>query len=199
MISGLISRGLARRSRKPLNIRPWRRVELGALSRIYNQNLVGAVGSFQRTEAYWKWLIQRSGYDQICIALDGPDLLELEEVHAPIVGYAVTRGERIVELLTAPGYPMAASQLLVRACRDAIERSPASQRKRGNRAAGRQIRCGLVLFPIWPHSGSGTSPSGASAITTWPPPRVIARAGDRVAQEGIEGRETLPAPIGSTL
>ncbi|MFH1268463.1 MAG: GNAT family N-acetyltransferase [Planctomycetota bacterium] len=122
VIAGLMARGLLRRSRRRLNIRPWRRVELGALTRIYNQNLDGAIGPFQRREAYWKWLIQRHGYDQICVALDGPDLLELEEVHAPIVGYLVTRGERIVELFTAPGHPMVASQLLARACRDAIER-----------------------------------------------------------------------------
>jgi len=122
VISGLMARGLLRRGRKRLNIRPWRRLELGALMRIYNQNLDEAFGPFQRTEGYWKWLIQRSAYDQICVALDGPDLLELEEIHAPIVGYVVTRGERIVELLTAPGHPLAAAQLLARACRDAIER-----------------------------------------------------------------------------
>ncbi|OHB80666.1 MAG: hypothetical protein A2V98_00110 [Planctomycetes bacterium RBG_16_64_12] len=122
VISGLIARGLLRRSHRRLNIRPWRRLELGALVRIYKQNLDAAFGPFQRTEAYWKWLIHRGGYDQICVALDGPDLLELEEVHAPIVGYSVTRGERIVELLSAPGCPTAAAQLMARACRDAIER-----------------------------------------------------------------------------
>ncbi|NQT14269.1 MAG: GNAT family N-acetyltransferase [Planctomycetes bacterium] len=120
-ISGLMAQGLLRRGRKHLNIRPWRRVELGALVRIYNQSLDGKFGAFERTEAYWKWLISRHGYDQIFVALDGPDLLELEETLAPIVGYAVTCGERIVELLTAPGHRTAAAQLLARACRDAIE------------------------------------------------------------------------------
>ena len=122
VLSGLMARGLLRRGRKRLNIRPWRRMELGALLRIYNQSLGGTFGPFERTEAYWKWLVNRNAYDQICVALDGPDLLELEEIRAPIVGYAVTRGERIVELLTAPGHRMAAAQLLARACRDAIER-----------------------------------------------------------------------------
>ncbi len=121
VLSGLMARGLLRRRHGRLNIRPWRRLELPALMRIYHQNLDGTFGPLQRTEAYWKWLIQRRAYDQICVALDGPDLLELEEIHAPIVGYVVTRGERIVELRTAPGYPTAAAQLLARACRDAIE------------------------------------------------------------------------------
>jgi len=96
-------------------------VELGALVRIYNQSLTGKFGPFERTEAYWKWLVNRHGYDQIFVALDGPDLLELEETRAPIVGYAATCGERIVELLTAPGHRTAAAQLLARACRDTIE------------------------------------------------------------------------------
>jgi len=122
VLSGLMARGLLRRGCKRLNIRPWRRMELGALVRIYNQNLGGTFGPFERTEAYWKWLVNRNAYDQICVALDGPDLLELEEIRAPIVGYAVTRGERVVELFTAPGHRMAAAQLLARACRDAIER-----------------------------------------------------------------------------
>jgi len=121
LISGLMTRGLLRRGRKRLNLRPCRRMELGALVRIYNQNLAGTFGPFERTEAYWKWLLQRRGYDQICVALDGPDLLELEENLAPIVGYSVVRGPRIVELLTAPGYPIVAAHLLARACRDAME------------------------------------------------------------------------------
>ena len=122
VISGLMDRGLLRRGRSRLNIRPWRRVEQCALVRIYRQNLGIAYGPFERTEAYWKWLVHRQGYDQIYVALDGPDLLELEETHAPIVGYMVTRGERIAELLIAPGHRTAAAQLLARACRDAIER-----------------------------------------------------------------------------
>jgi hypothetical protein len=94
---------------------------MGALVRIYNENLRGAYGPVERSEAYWKWLVHRHAFDQICVALDGPDLLELEEIHAPIVGYMVTRGERIVEMFTALGHPKVAAQLLARACQDAME------------------------------------------------------------------------------
>jgi hypothetical protein len=55
------------------------------------------------------------------VALDGPDKLELEESIAPIVGYAVLRQGRIVELMTAPGHPTANHQLLARAAREVIE------------------------------------------------------------------------------
>lgn len=122
LLSELMARRLLRRRRTRLNIRPWRRMELGALMRIYKEGFSGMFGPLLRTEAYWKWLIQRHGYDQICVALDGPDLLELEETHAPIVGYAVLRGERIVELLAAPSHPVVPAELLARACRDGIER-----------------------------------------------------------------------------
>ena len=113
---------LHRRSRRQqLPIRCWRRMELPALMRLYNENLSGAYGPFQRTEAYWQWLIRRRSYDQLYVILDGPDLLELEENRTPIVGYAATRGERILELLTAPTHRAVAVRLLARACHDVIE------------------------------------------------------------------------------
>jgi GNAT superfamily N-acetyltransferase len=108
--------------RHRLNIRPWRRMELRSLVRIYDQNLPGTFGPLERTEAYWKWLIDRRAYDQFYVALDGPDLLEIEERNSPIIGYALIRAERIVELAHVPGHPTAAGQLLARACGDAIER-----------------------------------------------------------------------------
>jgi hypothetical protein len=41
---------------------------------------------------------------------------------APIVGYVVTKEDRILELMADPAHPTAAEQLLARACGDAIER-----------------------------------------------------------------------------
>jgi predicted acetyltransferase len=109
------------RQAKPLNIRLWRHVEMPALMRIYRQNAVNSYGPLERTEAYWRWLIGRKAYGSLLVALDGPDKLELEESIAPIVGYAVLRQERVLELLSAPHHPSANQQLLARACSDAIE------------------------------------------------------------------------------
>lgn len=114
-------RSLGKRRRRRLQIRPWRRWEQAALLRIYNQNLENAYGPIQRTEAYWQWLVRRQAYDQIYVALDGPDLLELEEINTRIVGYAVTKADRIVEILSAPDRRKASADLLARACGDAIE------------------------------------------------------------------------------
>ncbi len=108
--------------RQPLNIRLWRHVELPALMRIYAQNTATATGPLERTEAYWRWLLGRKAYDHIIVALNGPDKLELNEATAPIVGYAVIRQNRVVELLSDPAHPTAGPQLLARACADAIER-----------------------------------------------------------------------------
>lgn len=106
----------------PLNIRLWRHVEREALMRLYAQNTTAGYGPLHRSEAYWRWLISRRGYDRIYVAIDGPDKLELNEETSPIVGYAVMNRDRIVELMPAPGCPRAGVQLIARACADAIER-----------------------------------------------------------------------------
>lgn len=105
----------------PLNIRIWRHVEQAALMRIYADNTRDVYGPVVRNDSYWRWLINRRGYDQIYIAIDGPDKIELNDTLTPIVGYAVVKDERIVELMTTGDCPRVAEQLLARACRDAIE------------------------------------------------------------------------------
>ena len=107
---------------QPLNIRPWRQVELPALMALYNRNQTGAFGAYQRSEAYWRWLVSRKGFDQIYVAFHGPDRWELDLAGAPIVGYAVTKEDRILELMADPAHPSVAEELLARACGDAIER-----------------------------------------------------------------------------
>ncbi len=121
VVARLLDKGLRTRRRRRLQIRPWRRWEEGALMRIYDQHIEGTHGPLRRSEAYWQWLVRRQAFDQIYVALDGPDLLDLEEISTRIVGYAVTKGERIVELLNAAGRPSASAELLARICGDAIE------------------------------------------------------------------------------
>jgi predicted N-acetyltransferase YhbS len=122
VLARLLDRGLIRRRRRRrLKIRPWRRWEQAALVRIYNQNLPRTCGPLERTEAYWGWLVRRQAYDQIYVALDGPELLELEEINTRIVGYAVSKGEKILELFSAPDRRKAMAELLARTCSDAIE------------------------------------------------------------------------------
>lgn len=105
-----------------LNIRPWRQVELPALMRIYSRNQAPAYGGYERSEAYWRWLVSRKHFDQIYVALDGPEKYELDIAGTPIVGYAITKDDRVLELMCDPDHPTAAEQLLARACSEAIER-----------------------------------------------------------------------------
>jgi len=100
--------------------RVWRRFELPSLMRIYRDNVGGTHGPLQRTEAYWRWLLARRAYDQIYIAVE-EKRGSGGKCQERIVGYAVTRNGQIVELLTEAGNHEAARQLLVHACRDAIE------------------------------------------------------------------------------
>lgn len=102
-----------------LTVRIWRHVERGALIRLYAEHGAGTYGAVERTDAYWRWLISRRGYDRIYVAIEGPDKVHLDDVNSPIVGYAVVRDERILELVSST--PSAARELLARACRDAIE------------------------------------------------------------------------------
>jgi predicted acetyltransferase len=109
--------------RPPLSIRLWRHVELPSLMRIYAQNTSRGFGPWERSEAYWRWLISRKAFDHIIVAIHGRDRMELVDTNAPIVGYAVVCQDRVVELLTSPDFPAAAVQLLARACGDSIERN----------------------------------------------------------------------------
>lgn len=105
-----------------LNIRPWRQVELPGLMRLYSRNQSRAYGGYERSEAYWRWLISRKDFDQIYVALEGPDKFELDIAGAPIVGYAIVKEDRVLELMTEGDHHAAAEQLLARACSEAIER-----------------------------------------------------------------------------
>lgn len=107
--------------RLPLSIRYWRHVELPSLVRIFAQNLTHAFGPFVRTEEDWRWLISRKAFDHIIVAIHGRDRMDLEDTHAPLTGYAVVRGQRVVELVASPDYPTTAEQLLARACGEMIE------------------------------------------------------------------------------
>jgi predicted acetyltransferase len=104
----------------PLSTRIWRHVERGALMRLYTANTEDAFGALRRSDDYWRWLVSRRGYDSIYVVIEGRDKLDLDET--PVIGYAVTKAGRIVELMTDPKRPYAVGQLLTRVCGDAIER-----------------------------------------------------------------------------
>ncbi len=103
------------------NIRLFRAVEQPALVRLYEQFVGNMIGPLVRTEAMWRWLAGRRGFDRIYIAIDGPDRLELDDQFSQIVGYAVVRGGVILELITDSENLSASRRLLERVCGDAIE------------------------------------------------------------------------------
>jgi len=103
-----------------LRIRPWRQVELPSLMRLYQGTTSSGYGAYDRTEAYWRWLISRKAFDHIFVAVKGADKFDLDD-NESIVGYVITRQDQVLELMADPRYPSAHVQLLARACGEAIE------------------------------------------------------------------------------
>ncbi|HVU89772.1 MAG TPA: GNAT family N-acetyltransferase [Pirellulales bacterium] len=121
LLAQLSARGLVP-GESSVGIRPWRQVELPALMRLYQDMTAGRAGHFERTEAYWRWLISRKGFERIYVAVDGPDNFELEDDPTKLVGYLITSEDRVLELAAARTHRHVARELLARACSEAIER-----------------------------------------------------------------------------
>ena len=107
---------------QPLNVRIWRHVEQEALMRLYKQNLPGRFGAIVRTDATWRWLLNRHSFEQVYVAIDGPKKLTIESGYRAIVGYAIVKNGRILELMTDDSRPDIVSELLERICSAVIER-----------------------------------------------------------------------------
>jgi len=104
-----------------VTMRQWRHVELPAILRIYKQNACSFVGPVDRSEAYSRWLISRSAFDSIIVALVGQDRYDLHETTARIVGYAIQSGNRVLELMADPEFPGLERDILARVCAEAVE------------------------------------------------------------------------------
>jgi hypothetical protein len=111
------------RSTRPLRIRLWRQVELDALRRLYRHAMSTTWGAIDRSEAYWRWFVNRRAHDELIVAICGRDDWSALDAPSHIVGYAMTCGSRVVELSTLRAFGRAAEPLLARACQDAIERN----------------------------------------------------------------------------
>ena len=106
---------------RQLNIRLWRHVEQDALMRIYQLNTKSCFGAHVRTEATWQWLFNRRAFDQIYVALEGTEKIALGASLHLIIGYAVVKAGRVVELMVDEGREDARNQILQRICSDVIE------------------------------------------------------------------------------
>lgn len=99
--------------------RLWRHVEQSALERIYHANAIRCIGAPVRTSDYWRWLVSRHAFDAIYVAVVGRDRWSLDG--KGIVGYAVVKNDRVVEMLAAPRRLDALEELATRVCGEFIE------------------------------------------------------------------------------
>ena len=92
--------------------------KLGAIGRQPPGGRSTAYGPLERTSAYWQWLLNRHGYDQLYVALEGPEQLELGEIstaHRRLCGdpgradYGTDGGARIVRGRRPSCWPAAAA------------------------------------------------------------------------------------------
>lgn len=127
MLAQLSTRGFAPHLRDDVvNIRPWRHVELPSLMRIYQEHIADGYGPVERTEAYWRWLVNRQassrqGTEGVFVALAGPKRFDFDFDDQSIVGYCIQRENRILEIAAARGCSGVKERLLARACGEAIE------------------------------------------------------------------------------
>lgn len=106
-----------------VEIRSWRHFQLDSLEQIYRQISPSMWGPLHRSLEAWQWLAGRKAQDQILIAVIKPRRKSKGSSHeSKVIGYAVVRDSCIVEMLTLPGFENASAMLVVRACRDAIDR-----------------------------------------------------------------------------
>jgi predicted acetyltransferase len=117
-----------KRKKPPLEIRTWRHIELDAIREVYDATAADLWGPMIRSEEAWQWVIGRKAQDQILIAVDihgaSPEdsARDLLNAGGRVVGYAVVRGSLIIEMLSLPDFAGARTQLLARACQDAMDR-----------------------------------------------------------------------------
>jgi GNAT superfamily N-acetyltransferase len=122
ILSVLSAKGLYPKIRKPLDIRPLRRMELPAVAELYRMNVQQRYGPLERSDDYWQWLVNRGAFDEFLVAIDRRSARRSSRSEDALVGYAVLKDHRIVELFTLPDHSKAGIQLLSRACGEAIER-----------------------------------------------------------------------------
>ena len=106
LLSRLAMRGVHSES-CALNIRPWRQIELPALTELHALNTAGSAGSLVRDERDWRWLIATGLFDRIYVAL--ATAAEIDGQQPRVAAYAVIRDDRILELMEVPAGPGAAS------------------------------------------------------------------------------------------
>ena len=95
------------------HVRPWRQVELNDLMQLYDRQFAGVVGSIDRSEDYWRWMIGRKYAHVIWVACQG----EL------VRGYAFVKDHKVLEIATDPNYPHALRALLGRVRAEGLERA----------------------------------------------------------------------------
>lgn len=99
-------------------VRPWRQMEYGGLADLYERSTRGVFGAYERTEAFWRWVVGSCNPARLLVAAD-PTTGE----GGPLAGYVILRDNAIVEVVARDNRPDILHALLHRASVEGIERS----------------------------------------------------------------------------
>lgn len=112
---------LPSRSESELWIRLMRQVEAEALVSLYENSFKANQIGTPRSAAMWDWLLRRKAFDSLYVAIRGGNKLALEDAIDRIVGYAVVKDEKILEVVTQPNESGVKLPLINRICSDFYE------------------------------------------------------------------------------
>ncbi|MDA7977925.1 MAG: GNAT family N-acetyltransferase [Pirellulales bacterium] len=99
-------------------VQPWRQMEYGHLEKLYQSTVRGTFGGYERTEAFWRWVVGSCCPARLLVASD-----QAQRGDGELVGYVILRGESILEVAARDNRQDILHALLHRACVEAIERS----------------------------------------------------------------------------
>ena len=117
-------------------IRPWRQIELDSIRSLYSKEYAAKVfGAWDRSEEYWRWLIEQRKFDRIYVATHQPiqrrrttkptrgrPKIDSDSIQpAEVLAYAVQRGDQVLEIVARDGNVSYCKALIARICSDLLE------------------------------------------------------------------------------
>lgn len=114
-------RSSPRRGMAGLWIRLMRQVETEALVSLYDHSYHALQCGTARSAQMWQWLLQRKAFDALYVAIRGGNKLALDDAVERIVGYAIVKDQRILEVIGHPEHAEVQQALVCRICSDLYE------------------------------------------------------------------------------
>jgi predicted N-acetyltransferase YhbS len=117
----------SRESTPKYSVQIWRRHEIDAIAKIFENSTVNSFGEICRLDSDWRWLVSREAYDRLYVVCDDrhhpvPEHPAKDVGIRPIVGYGVVRDSKLVEFHSQANQAQRIQHaILARICHDSLE------------------------------------------------------------------------------